>query len=286
MSGRKLSRRALLKLAVAAASEVAVMGVGGWAYAFKVEPGWVEVMSLRLALPSLAPEFDDYRVVQISDIHMDRWMTRVRLAEIVGLINKQKPNLIAITGDFVNYVSDRLVGDMVACLSGLTPRDATVAVLGNHDYWTDPVIVRRIIHESGIINVGNSVYTLHRGGAMLHIAGVDDVWERQADLGRVLDLLPDAGASILLAHEPDFADASAETGRFDLQISGHSHGGQVIIPFRGPPALPWYAKKYPVGRYQVGEMIQYTNRGLGMVAPRVRFNCRPEITVFDLVSGM
>jgi hypothetical protein len=117
---------------------------------------------------------------------------------------------------------------------------------------------------------------------MLHIAGVDDVWEEHARLDMVLEQLPADGAAILLAHEPDFADESAATGRFDLQLSGHSHGGQVIYPFGGPPILPTYAKKYPVGRYQVSGMIQYTNRGLGMIPPHVRFNCRPEITVFTL----
>jgi uncharacterized protein len=86
----------------------------------------------------------------------------------------------------------------------------------------------------------------------------------------------------LLAHEPDYADISAATGRFDLQISGHSHGGQVIIPFIGPLVVPAYGEKYPLGQYQVGNMIQYTNRGVGTINPAVRFNCRPEITIFTL----
>ncbi|HYN87535.1 MAG TPA: hypothetical protein VER55_03345, partial [Ardenticatenaceae bacterium] len=102
---------------------------------------------------------------------------------------------------------------------------------------------------------------------------------------RVLAHLPPDGAAILLAHEPDFADISAATGRFDLQLSGHSHGGQVIVPFAGPLIGPRYGQNYPVGRYQVGSMIQYTNRGIGMVAPLVRFNCRPEVTVFTLESN-
>jgi predicted MPP superfamily phosphohydrolase len=85
-----------------------------------------------------------------------------------------------------------------------------------------------------------------------------------------------------LVHEPDFADVGAQTGRFDLQLSGHSHGGQINFPLLGPPLLPPCARKYPLGRYQVGEMNLYTNRGLGMVPPKVRINCRPEITVFTL----
>jgi predicted MPP superfamily phosphohydrolase len=213
---------------------------------------------------------------------MDDWMPPRRLAKMLHLVNQQQPDLVAITGDFVTSAPKRFAKDLVDVLSLLAPLDATVAVLGNHDHWTDPDLVREVIHESGIVNVGNDAYTLHRGEAMLHIAGVDDVWERKDRLDLVLDKLPRTGAAILLAHEPDFADASATTGRFDLQLSGHSHGGQVIVPWRGPLVLPQYAKKYPVGLYQIGSMLQYTNRGLGMIPPPVRLNCRPEITVIKL----
>ena len=85
-----------------------------------------------------------------------------------------------------------------------------------------------------------------------------------------------------MAHEPDFADKSSVVNRFDLQISGHSHGGQVVIPFFGPPVLPRHGRKYPSGLYKVGGMYQYTNRGIGMVFPYVRFLCRPEVTLFTL----
>ena len=124
--------------------------------------------------------------------------------------------------------------------------------------------------------------TLRREEAQLHIAGVDSLWYDKADLNPVLQQLPEEGAALLLAHEPDFADISAKTGRFDLQLSGHSHGGQIILPLVGPPWLPRHGRNYPLGQYQVGDMIQYTNRGIGMVIPTVRFNCRPEISVFTL----
>lgn len=101
----------------------------------------------------------------------------------------------------------------------------------------------------------------------------------------LLDQLAAGAGAILLAHEPDFADFSALTGPFALQLSGHSHGGQISLPLLGAPILPPFGRKYPRGRYQVGEMIQYTNRGLGMVQPYGRFNCRPEITLFILRAG-
>ena len=130
----------------------------------------------------------------------------------------------------------------------------------------------------------NSVYTMRRGSDSLHLAGVGDVFVRDDNLDLVLKRLPIDGAAILLAHEPDFGDLSASTGRFDLQISGHTHGGQVVLPFFGPPILPDLGTRYPSGLYHIGEMLLYTNRGVGMSLPPIRFNCRPEITVFTLES--
>jgi len=98
-------------------------------------------------------------------------------------------------------------------------------------------------------------------------------------------IAPD-GAAIQLAHEPDFADKSSLTGRFDLQVSGHSHVGQVgVVPFYGPPVLPFLGQKYPSGLYRVGDMFQYTNRGVCMVRLPIRINCPPEITIFNLESA-
>lgn len=285
MSGRRLSRRAFLKTALASAIGAPLLGLGSFVYARDVEPGWIAVTPMHLKLPRLDAEFDGYRVVQISDIHIGGWMSRGRLTEIAALINRQRPDLVVVTGDFVTYKPQKFAVDIAAALNTLQPRDAALAVLGNHDHWTNAGIVRRIIRDSGMIDVSNAVHTLRRGSAMLHIAGVDDYWVGKADLERVLKRLPSSGAAILLAHEPDFADISAASGRFDLQLSGHSHGGQVIIPLLGPPVLPPYGRKYPAGRYQVGNMIQYTNRGVGMVHPQVRFNCRPEITVFTLEAA-
>ncbi len=279
-----MSRRSFLKAAALSTLGTGLLGAGGFIYTNKVEPGWVEITQVSLTLPRLDSEFDGYRIAQISDIHMDIWTPHDRLSQAVEMVNRQSPDLVVITGDFVTYMAGHFGADLAAALGALAPRQVTLAVLGNHDHWTDATAVRRVIAQSGIVELSNAAYTLRRGEAMLHIAGVDDVWERQDRLDLVLAQLPADGAAILLAHEPDFADVSAATGRFDLQLSGHSHGGQVIIPFRGPLVLPLHGRKYPVGQYQVGRMFQYTNRGLGMISPHIRFNCRPEIAVFILHS--
>jgi predicted MPP superfamily phosphohydrolase len=210
-------------------------------------------------------------------------MTPDRLINIMHVVNKQQPDLVALTGDFVTELPiNRLLPDLTAALKLLNA--STLAILGNHDCRTNAQAIRGVIKNSGLIDLNNAVYTIQRGDTALHFGGVDDIWEHRDRLDLVLKQLPVTGAAILLAHEPDFADVSSQTGRFDLQLSGHSHGGQVVIPFYGPVIRNEMAEKYPLGLYTVGEMLQYTNRGLGMVAPRVRFNCRPEITVFTLAA--
>lgn len=131
--------------------------------------------------------------------------------------------------------------------------------------------------------LANDPHVVRRGGAALYLGGIDDHREGKSRLDRVLNRLRSAqdgredGVAIVLAHEPDFADNSAATGRFAPQLSGHSHGGRVRLPLAGPLIQPSLGQKYPQGWYQVGEMIQYTGRGLGLVRPSVRFGCRPEI---------
>jgi hypothetical protein len=245
-----------------------------------------KIEQLTVKIPDLAPDFNGYRIVQFSDIHMGHWITGERLEGVVQLVNDQEPDLVAITGDFVSYVIQQIREDMITALRKLNPKDASVAVLGNHDHWMGAENVRQMLRESGVIELANDVYTLERNGASLYIAGVDDVMAFQDRLGDVLEKLPENGPAILLAHEPDFADISSKTGRFNLQISGHSHGGQIVLPGIGPVIRGPLFLRYPIGKYQVGDMIQYTNRGVGTHVFRLRINCPPEITVFKLSSAL
>jgi len=283
MAECSLSRRDFLKLAGLTFVGTSASAVGSITYARKVEPEWVDVVNMPVKLPRLGGNFKGFRIVQISDIHLGtRWMTAERLSSCVELVNSLQADVIAITGDIISNWYLRMMYNNAPLLSGLQAREGVLAVLGNHDHWTDARIARRIMVENGIRDLSNAAFPIRRGDQTLYFAGVDDLWAEQADLGTVLEQTQGNEAAILLAHEPDFADQSAACGRFDMQISGHSHGGQVVIPGIGAPILPYMAKKYPQGLYQVGNMLQYTNRGLGMVPPYVRFNCRPEITVFSL----
>jgi len=286
MKPSKINRRSFLKLTAAALAGGAALASSGWMYATKVEPGWLEITSLSLILPRLHPAFDNYRIIHISDIHMETWMNRERLADVIKTVKNIKTDMIVITGDFVTDIFHNTPLDLIDNLNHIRAPDGVWAVMGNHDYWTDEGIIRQVLRESGIRELSNAAHTLQRGGAKLHLAGVDDYWENKARLREVLAQLPPEGAAILLAHEPDFAVVSAASRRFDLQLSGHSHGGQIILPGIGPFVLPMYGRRYPVGWYQIGQMQLYTNRGLGTARPKIRFNCRPEIAVITLHAPM
>ena len=251
------------------------------------EPSLVEVNEVTLRLPRLGKAFSGLRVAQISDLHFGGWMTVDHLVSIVQMVFEQYPDMVVVTGDFVmghRQASKILgkLGELSATLKPLADRFPVLGVLGNHDYWLNRSSVMNALAQAGIRDLNNSVQTFSRGDSYFHVAGVDDVMVRYARLDIVESMLPEKGCAILLAHEPDYADVSAKTGRFDLQLSGHSHGGQVVLPIIGPPILPSLARKYPSGLYKVMDMYQYTNRGVGMSPPYVRFNCRPEITVFTL----
>ena len=285
----RISRRDFLKMVGSLSGLGLLASWGGWEYATEVEPRNLELVELSLNLPHLDSAFNGFKIAVISDIHLGGWMTREKLIPAIDMILEQSADLILIPGDLMagygwNAEQENNLNDITAELRRLSAQTPTFAVLGNHDYWTNPSAVQKALAEIQIDTLSNTHHTLKRGSAQLHVCGVDDIWEEQDDLNALLLHLPAEGAALLMAHEPDFADISAATKRFDLQISGHTHGGQVIIPGYGAPIKPPLGEKYLSGLYEVGEMWQYTTRGVGMGHIALRFNCRPEITVITLLA--
>jgi len=269
--------------------DLAFRAINRIGYSIFDEPNLFKVETVRLKLERLPRVFSDFRLAQISDIHMGGWMNLDRLQHVADLVIAQKPDVLLITGDFLfghrfTEGSKQGINDLIKVLSPLAASIPSFAVLGNHDYWTNPEAAREMLCLSGIMDLTNTVFTVTREGGNLHLCGVDDIRHGDVRLNDVLAQLGENSAAILLVHEPDFADTSAATGKFDLQISGHTHGGQIVIPFYGPPILPLSGRKYPSGLYKVGNMFQYTNRGVGMDRLAIRFNCPPEITIFILES--
>jgi len=244
-----------------------------------------EITELHIQLPYLDSVFNGYRLVQISDIHLGAMVQEAHLNEVVDLVNDLEPDTIAITGDFVSHQPEEFAFPLLSALSRLIAKDVKVAVLGNHDHWTSAELIRWVLKRSSFVELCNSVLPLHREKKLLYLAGVDDFLVNQDRIGNLLDLIPEHSAAILLAHEPDFADISAATGWFGLQISGHTHGGQMQIPLVSRFLLPPKGRKYPSGQYQLNGMTLYTNRGIGTSWLKFRYRCPPEISVYNLQAN-
>lgn len=272
--------------------QVAALGLLGYGYSTEVEMNWIEITNLTLKIHHLDPAFKGLRLVQISDFHIGQWINKERLDRVFRMALDQAPDYLLLTGDYLEYrpygrrnewatyeENLKLISSSFVQLPAFCP---TIAILGNHDHKIYAGWVEQSLSEAGITVLRNSVMTIRRGNSQLHLAGLDDVSQKMDRLDVLMESLPADGAVILLAHEPDFADVAAATQRFDLQISGHSHGGQIDLPIVGPPLLPELGRKYPRGLYNIHNMLLYTNRGVGVTTVNARFNCRPEITVFTL----
>ncbi len=242
--------------------------------------------TLTVHIRGLDPAFDGYRVAVIADLHLGQWLTPARLAGVVGMVNELKPDLIAIPGDLVSYDLERFSAPLAENLKALKAKDGVVVSLGNHDHWAGASKVRRVLKQARVTDLANDAISIKKGKAELWVSGVDSVKVHANRLEQVLAKIPPASTpGILLVHEPDFADTAAATGRFALQLSGHSHGGQIALPFLGVPIRGNHFKNYYSGTYQVKDMVLHVNRGLGVNVVWLRWNCKPEITLITLRSA-
>jgi hypothetical protein len=220
--------------------------------------------------------------VQLSDFHYDTTPLET-IQSAIDAANALDADAVALTGDYIT----RSYGDEDACASEigrLRAKHGVYGALGNHDIWSRrPEQISRALQVNGVTMLINQSFPIERDGARMWIIGADDGWERRSDPELALRGVPAGETKVLLLHEPDFADEAAHYG-FDLQLSGHSHGGQVRLPLIGAPMLPRYGRKYPIGLRRIGTMQLYTTRGVGVVQPAVRFNCRPEVTLITLRS--
>lgn len=254
-----------------------------------IEPDHLVVEKIEANLPRLDKKLDGLKIVQLSDFHYVDVRDGGLIRRAVELANGLSPDLVVLTGDYVTAsdrhpkLAARNAAPCAEILSDLRAPMGVFGVLGNHDQC-DPEFVTHALETRGITMVRNRALSLERSGARFWVAGVDDVLERRARLELALQpILPD-DLTILLAHEPDFAD---EVRKFpvDLQLSGHSHGGQIRLPLVGMPYLPPLAKKYPLGYRRLGSLSLYTNRGLGTTFLPMRFNAPPEVTFITLRSA-
>ena len=283
----KLNRRTFIKGATGLVAATCLTGIACgslYQYATNIETHWLAVEKLQIPIKNLKPALEGFKIAQLSDIHLHPFTQIDFIRQVVAVTNELQPDLVALTGDYVLESADSIF-ELAPALANLNPKYGIFAVLGNHDLWTNADIVRQGFEESGLTLLKNDGLALDVGQAQIFIAGVDDGWSGHPDLDLALDKHPGNIPTILLAHEPDMADWFVADKRVSLQLSGHTHGGQVRLPGKGPLVLPRLGKKYELGLYRVEDMWVYTNRGVGVIGPPVRINCRPEITEITLVAG-
>lgn len=257
-----------------------------------VEPNVPVVKHVDVPLKRLAEEFDGFKIAQLSDFHYDEHFTANVIRSAVRAVNELEVDLVALTGDFVTapFAAGRLhrnkrraadaAEPCAELLQSIQSKNGVVAVLGNHDWNTDPEKITEILTSRRILVLRNSSLSLERNGCRLWISGTDSFPE-YGQLNDALATIPQDETVALLVHQPDVADMVSKFP-VDLQLSGHSHGGQVRIPYLGAPYLPPFGRKYPRGLRKVGPLTLYTNVGIGTMGLPIRLNCPPEITVITL----
>lgn len=263
--------------------------VGGTlAYTHWVEPHWVGVTRRDLPLLNLPHDLVGRTLVHITDLHAGRLVSSDYLIACLRKVRSLKPDLIAVTGDFMTCHRGEEVDTAVRVIAHLPPAPlGCFAVLGNHDYgadWAFPDVADRLVRR--LTDLGVTVLrNEHRIVAGLQVVGLDDLWANQFEPAAVLPRLDAARPTVVLCHNPDAVDRPGWEGVRGWILAGHTHGGQCKPPFLPPPILPVVNRRYTSGAFDLGDgRRMYINRGLGYLR-KVRFNAPPEITAFRLVRA-
>jgi uncharacterized protein len=287
--GDKISRRLFLRVA---AGGVVGLGAVSW-HSLLFSPTNPVISRHEIALKNLPGSFDGLRIVQMSDLHFSPLVSRRYLEKCVRMANELQPDLLFLTGDYVTRDRDRpradtlkdFVRPLPEILEPLRARIGRFAVLGNHDTTVNPRAVTEALPEAGIRVLRNERLALGGGAARLPIVGLADLGTEYANQRRSFAGISPDEPTLILMHNPDlFGDGMIH--RNGLIFAGHTHGGQVLLPFVGPHYVPSrYGKTYLSGRFEKGDLTMLVNRGVGMIHYRIRVNCRPEITLVTLRSA-
>jgi predicted MPP superfamily phosphohydrolase len=259
----------------------AIASIGLQQYGQRPETSYVSLERVTIPVKGLPPALHGFRIAQLSDMHIEPYTRPEVITAAVNITNQLQPHVIALTGDYVSYDAEA-IHKLTVLLAPLQAKHGIFAIMGNHDLTADATFIHQALAQMGFQVLVNQGVAL----GQLYLAGVDDCGLGQPDLNAALAQHQPDMPVVLLAHEPDFADLFCQDKRVNLQLSGHTHGGQVRLPGFGAIILPTYGRKYQAGLYNVGGMWLYTNRGLGVMPIRQRINCPPEVTEFTLVAAV
>ncbi|MGI8783644.1 MAG: metallophosphoesterase [Acidobacteriota bacterium] len=244
----------------------------------------IELNHKTVFLKNLPAAFEDLTITQLSDLHFGVYTGAQTLRACVGLANRLGSDLVALTGDYISH-SVKHIRACAEMLAQLRAPLGVFAVLGNHDHWNGAETVASHLERAGIQVLRNRNHVWRRDGGSVALAGIDDLWSGKSDLTAALRGLDDDSVRVLLSHNPDVFEKPAAR-HFDLVLSGHTHGGQIVLPLIGPAVVPSrYGRKYLAGLITDGQRHIHINRGIGATNPPFRFRCPAEITVLHLKSG-
>ena len=251
------------------------------AYATLIEPYNYLVSQTDIYLKNLPERFENYRITQLTDIHHSRILGIEEVIRVVQLAQQTKPDIFVLTGDYSTSYR-RYIEPCAEALGALHAPDGVWAVLGNHDHYTDPELTTWALERRHITVLKNQNTSLKRGPDILQLSGIDDWTWNATDWTKAFADLNKAVPTILLSHQPNVLEFE-QTQNVSLILSGHTHGGQINLPWLGTPAK-FAAKdlRFAQGLFRHNDVQLYVSSGTGVIGLPIRFGVRPEIAVLRL----
>lgn len=280
--GGSMDRRRLLKVGFRSSYS---LGLAAFGYGALIERRRPVIERVECQVPERFAALDGLTIAVMSDFHHDEFHDDTLMGTAIEATNALNPDLILLAGDFI---SDEVEGleALADHFSRLKARTGIYGVLGNHDQWTNSSAIAARVQKSGVELLRNANVSLRTpAGERVVLAGLESIWGGHPRLAHSLRGVPSDVPVILGWHEPDPFD-DLEDDRIALQISGHTHGGQVCAPLFGAIRLPAYGKKFPAGLYRKNDSSLYVTRGIGAMGVPVRFCCPPEISLLTLKASL
>jgi uncharacterized protein len=283
------TRRSFLKRTLGSFLTVLGLSSGGYLYANRIEPSLLDIQELQIKHPLIPNSFDGIKMIQFSDTHLGFQYNLHQFNQLVKKINSLKPDIILFTGDLMDEPNQYTeINKLMPILKKLQAPLGKYCIFGNHDHGGYGSDIYRNIMETTDFSVllNDSAPIKLSDGSIIYLLGIDDAMLGNPNLPLTLKNVPKNSFKILLSHAPDLAE-TASLYPVQWQLSGHSHGGQIKIPFLGALVTPPFGQIYPEGLYSIGEhnpLSLYVNRGIGTTRLPFRFMSKPELTVFTLKS--
>jgi len=283
----KMTRRSFLKKFTIGTLSTIGLAYGGYYYAREIEPKWLNIVEKEIESHRIPKGFHEFKILQFTDVHLGFQFNQDDLNKLINQIEKLTFDMIVFTGDLTDdpsLITDEQFAEIIEELSRLEANYGKYWIYGNHDhggYGTETI--KWVMESSGFRLLKNETVLIEKNLDAISLSGLDDIMLGSPNLNELIDDSYEHLFNILLCHEPDFADRTKDYP-YDLQLSGHSHGGQIQFPFIGPIVTPALGEKYVEGHFQLGNrpMNLMVSRGIGTTRLPFRFLCRPEINLFTL----